>query len=276
MSLKFTVLGGSSIELDEEKGSAHLLSLAAFAGTTSKSGLRLIRELEDIGAVVSASSDREKITIQVTVVSSMVELAFERMAETLLSPPRNKHVLLEYVPTAQISYNSAHTNPKIHLAELLHEAAFSEESPMGSSYYNQNIELLNPERVLQFRNNNFIANNIVISSTGVDHNILKELTQKYLSKLPANPNNKISGNSPYVGGYVKVRGDYDGRTYLALAFPVSETGNNVKPYNVLKTMLCSKLCKKSVCEKHGQTTSFFVPYAKCILLLIKYNNYYII
>ena len=66
VSFKFAVIGGSSAESEEEKGAAHLLSVAAFAGTTNKNGLRLMRELEDIGATVSASADREKVFFFVT------------------------------------------------------------------------------------------------------------------------------------------------------------------------------------------------------------------
>ena len=42
-------------------GAAHMLSITAFAGTASISGLRMIRDLESIGAHISSSSDREKV-----------------------------------------------------------------------------------------------------------------------------------------------------------------------------------------------------------------------
>lgn len=43
-------------------GAAHMLSIAAFGGTQNVSGLRLIRDLENIGAVISSSSDRERVS----------------------------------------------------------------------------------------------------------------------------------------------------------------------------------------------------------------------
>lgn len=38
-----------------------MLSITAFAGTQRVSGLRLIRDLETMGAQISSSADREKV-----------------------------------------------------------------------------------------------------------------------------------------------------------------------------------------------------------------------
>lgn len=65
VSINFAVLCGSRAESLSEKGAAHLLSVAAFAGTGKRSGLRLMRDLEDMGAVVGASVDREKVRVGV-------------------------------------------------------------------------------------------------------------------------------------------------------------------------------------------------------------------
>ena len=43
-------------------GAAHMLSITAFGGTARVSGLRLIRDMEDMGATFSSSSDREKVS----------------------------------------------------------------------------------------------------------------------------------------------------------------------------------------------------------------------
>ena len=60
-SIRVAVLGGSSAETLDEKGSAQLLASSAFDGNKNKSGLLTMREFEDIGAKVAATSDREKV-----------------------------------------------------------------------------------------------------------------------------------------------------------------------------------------------------------------------
>lgn len=55
-------MSGSRAESAAEKGAAQLLSVSAFAGTKNQSGLKLVRGLEDLGAKISSSSDREKVS----------------------------------------------------------------------------------------------------------------------------------------------------------------------------------------------------------------------
>ena len=61
MTLNFAILGGSSAESLSQKGAAHLLATSVLAGTNKRSGLRLTRDLENLGARISASADREKV-----------------------------------------------------------------------------------------------------------------------------------------------------------------------------------------------------------------------
>lgn len=63
MTINFAVLGGSSAEALSQKGAAHLLATSVLAGTNKRSGLRLTRDLENLGARISASADREKVKI---------------------------------------------------------------------------------------------------------------------------------------------------------------------------------------------------------------------
>lgn len=61
VNIKVAVLGGSSAETYEQKGAAHFLAAAAFAGNNKNSALRVVRYLESLGAVVKSSVDREKV-----------------------------------------------------------------------------------------------------------------------------------------------------------------------------------------------------------------------
>lgn len=273
VSLKFAVLGGSSAEAEDEKGAAHLLSVAAFSGTGNKTGLRLMRELEDIGATVSASADREKITLNVTVLSSMAEMAFERLADTITSPPRNKFVLLDCHGAAQLAYDAMASNPKKKVVELLHEAAFGETSPMGASFLadHNDLQNLQPESVFKYRQHQFTASNLIVASAGLPHETLRKLTDKYLSTLPTASTN-TTGASPYVGGDARLKLDTHGATYVALAFPVPAGGAAAKPFNVLRVMLTAKLAQFAHGHPHYHShadtsdcasalSAFYAPYS---------------
>ena len=59
--MNFAILAGSRFESADEKGAAHMLAVSAFGGTAKRSGLRIVRDLENLGATFRASADREKV-----------------------------------------------------------------------------------------------------------------------------------------------------------------------------------------------------------------------
>ena len=61
VSVKFSISAGSSAETLGEKGAAQLLAATAFVGTGKRSGIRLVRDLENLGAKFSAVADREQV-----------------------------------------------------------------------------------------------------------------------------------------------------------------------------------------------------------------------
>jgi len=216
-SIKVVVKGGSSAETLSEKGAAHLLSVSAFAGHGKKSGLKLMRALENIGAVVSSTSDREKITYNVSVLSDKVSEAFEIVAEAASLPLGAPYLLSERKETAQIAYDEKQTSPEITLSELLHESIFGETSPLGSSIFANKLDDVSFDDVLSYRTKVFVAGNTSVVGSGISHDALKSLVEAYLV-LPAGT--APAPASPYVGGETRLRADL-GTTHAALAFGIS-------------------------------------------------------
>jgi predicted Zn-dependent peptidase len=64
-------------------GAAHMLAVTAFGGTMRVSGLRLIRDLETMGAQISSSSDREKV-IYLTVNSTFIPICAKKLKRVLM------------------------------------------------------------------------------------------------------------------------------------------------------------------------------------------------
>lgn len=63
VSIKVAVLGGSSAETMKQKGAAHFLATAAYAGTSTSTGFRMVRTLESMGANFRAFADKEKVRL---------------------------------------------------------------------------------------------------------------------------------------------------------------------------------------------------------------------
>jgi len=244
VSLKFAVMGGSGAESESQKGAAQLLSVGAFAGNKYCSGLKVIRELEDIGATVSSTADKEKIVYDVTVVAESVASAVEIVKDSIISPPKADYVLKELKPSAKIAYDNFAKDYPAQISEMLHEAAFGETSSLGASLYAPNLSKLSIADVLDYRRTYFTPSNIVVTGNGISTAALKALLDEEWGTegevvVGGGKEVKRAATCPYVGGDMKVRKDLGGQTYLGLGFP-TPSGEDSKPYAVLSEMLASK------------------------------------
>lgn len=115
VNLQFAVVGGSSTETAAQKGAAHFLSVAAYAGNKKNTGLRFVRFLESLGAEFSATADREKIVYNVSVLSDKVEPVFAALVSAISSPPHAGYILDEVRENAALAYADFNSCPTAQL-----------------------------------------------------------------------------------------------------------------------------------------------------------------
>ena len=111
-SIKFSLNAGSSKESISEKGAAHLLSFCGFEGTQKKSGLRLLREMENHAFVVSSKFDRQTSQFAVKAVPEFASEAISYLGEAVFSPPKHSYVVSRTVPSSHgLHINSRYALP---------------------------------------------------------------------------------------------------------------------------------------------------------------------
>lgn len=245
VSLKFAIYGGSGAETEDQKGAAQLLSVAAFqGGNGEQSGMRVVRALENLGATIKSSVDREKIVYDVTVMAEGVGESIDVIMQSIASPPFLDYVLEELKPSVKIFYDSYEKDSEAQVASMLHEAAYGELSTLGAPVYG-NLKKLHVSDVLEYRAKVFVAENVVITANGISTAALESLLGDSLEHFPTASAPPSSVSCPYVGGVEKVKKDLNGATYLGLAFPIP-AGDAAKPYSVLQSMLKVKGLKSFV------------------------------
>ena len=200
----------------------------------------MLRDLENVGATVGTSVDREKITYKVTVLPEHAEAALAAVSEAISSPPTAAYVIEEQKETAELAIAAHKSNPKSRVLELLYEAAYGENTPLGSPVYADDLTDLSVASTLGFRKSNFTANRLVVSATGLSIDTLKTLAELYLHALPSGNSALLAPQSPYVGGDVKLRDKSVGASHLAVGFPVP-AGAGSEAYTVLGALLASKV-----------------------------------
>lgn len=255
VSLKFAMNCGSRNELFPEKGAAHLLAHSAFAGTQKESGLRLMRSLENHGISVSASANREQIVFSVNTAPEFVDFAVEKISDAVFSSPQFSHAIDERKSVAALDYENLQNCPQTALTELLHEAAYGDGTPMGSSMYSSDLKKLDVGDVMEYRMRNFKTNNLLVLADGVALNSL-ESSLRVLGAGEPTPVASIP--SGFTGGSVRVRADLNGDTHVAIGFP-SQAGAAGKAYTVLSEILSSRLQSKSTAGSYA--SAFNMPYS---------------
>jgi predicted Zn-dependent peptidase len=255
VTLKFALSCGSRHELFPEKGAAHLLAHAAFVGTQKESGLRLMRSLENHGCTVGASANREQIVYSVSAPAEFVDFAIEKVTEAVYSPPKYSHLIEERKVAAALDYETLKSCPQTALTELLHEAAYGDGTPMGSSLFASDLKKLDVGDVMEYRLRNFKTNNLAVFANGLALDSLQSSVKGFLSSSEAVPVTNIP--SGYVGGSARMRADLGGDTHVAIAFP-SQSGAAGKAYTVLKEVLDSRL---KISSGGNHASAFSIPYS---------------
>jgi predicted Zn-dependent peptidase len=205
-----------------------------------------MRDLENMGAVVGSSVDREKITYSVTCLPEKAEEAIAAVSEVLTSAPTSAYVVDESKDVADL-FVAAHKGcPKSQALELLYEAAYGENTPMGTPVYTSLADTA-AASVSSFRKANFYAGNVVVSASGISIDSLRTMAELYLHGLPSDPPGTLLPikASPYVGGDMKTRDNSVGSSHLALGFPVPK-GAAGEAYKVLAQALSSKIASMPV------------------------------
>jgi hypothetical protein len=228
-TVKISIGAGSALETTGEKGAAHLLGTSMFSGTGKQSGIAMIRALDDLGAVVDASSSRTDISMGVTFPSDNADDVMDIMTEIITSPPPS-YIYSDMKGVAQLSYDALKSDPQAMLSELIYEAAFGEEG-IGASMFAKNLGGLSPDAVASFRASKFSAANMVVASSGVDVSGAFESLSGGTAVAPV--------KSSFVGGEIKVKLDYGNASNVAIAFEMPG-GDGSKALEILQNHLTSK------------------------------------
>ncbi len=236
VGLTFNVTGGSRAENMNESGYSHLLSSLAFNGSANSSPLRMIRDLENTGATFDSKATREGVHYNVNVTDDHVHTVVGAVADHISNPVNHDkyYTVSENLSAAKV-HLAAHTaDGNAQLDDLLHEAAYGENSPLGKPIHNTSALNADVCDLMAFRSRQYTAGNIVVTASGISHDHLKAAVEGAFAGHGGAASTPVS--SPYQGGDIKVRTDLNGKTYAGVAFPVP-AGAAASAYAVLANHL---------------------------------------
>lgn len=256
--LNVSIRAGSSFESHSQKGAAQLLSAGAFSGNPVASGLSMIRKLEDVGALVSVTADRDKISYKISVLSDEIDVAISTIACEITETPQ-LYRIQDMKEKASLFYDKLSLSQDLQVQELLHEAAYGEDSAFGSSLYAPLLSNLSSEEIVAFRAAHFNASNLIIAASGIAHADLRSAVEKHFAQPAEKKKHAHAVQSAYIGGEVKVKhATEDESSHIGLAFPVP-AGDAGKAYDAVLEILSSHVGSADL--KAGSVTPFLTKYS---------------
>ncbi|KAF8331843.1 Metalloenzyme, LuxS/M16 peptidase-like protein [Cantharellus anzutake] len=199
-SLTLLLKAGSRYET--KPGIARVLKNFVFKGTTERSALRLARESELYGGILSASLGREYLALTAEFLRGDEEHFVDVLSSVLSSSNLATHELRELVgPLVDAECNAASANPTIIAIDTAHSLAF--RSGLGNPLFTTHRGDISVEDVRAFAAKAFTQDNVAVLGNGISSSVLTSHIQKGLSKLPGGATTARS-TTKYFGGEARI------------------------------------------------------------------------
>lgn len=157
---------GAKNERPENAGASHLLERTAFRSTSNRTHFRMTREIEAMGAHVSATCARDCMAYTLETVRSNLPEAVELLADSVLNSNYYEWEVEEATRGMDKELQATRTDRDQMLNELLHGTAFEGGYGRPLLCHPANLPRLTGASLRNFVSNNFSANRLVLSASG--------------------------------------------------------------------------------------------------------------
>ena len=220
-----------------------MLEHLGFKTTRNRSHAQLLREIETIGALTTASSGREQIIYTIDLLRDNLDKGVELLADAILNinPTSDEFQSIKMIMDYQ-NQDMQENAPGL-VQEAIHAAAYGPKSSLGRPVHccDELIDSLTIEKVKAFQQRHFVPNKMVLAGSGIEHETLVELGEKYFGFVTDSGSISIhdrSQQSVYLGQVESISKPDSTFSYAALAFPIGGWHNeDLVPVCVLHTLL---------------------------------------
>jgi ubiquinol-cytochrome c reductase core subunit 2 len=187
---------------ETKPGVAHALKNFAFKNTAQKSALRIARESELYGGVLSTTLGREHLAITAEFLKGDENFFVPLLSSLLTSTKFTTHEFHESVLPQVVSESlEASGVPSTQALEVAHALAF--RNGLGSPLFTSSAEALTSEDIKAFAAEAFAKGNVAVFGTGIEQSVLSKLVSEHLASAPSSSTTK-STPTKYFGGESRV------------------------------------------------------------------------
>lgn len=263
VSVGIWVKVGSRNETMEQNGVSHFIEHLLFKGTKNRSAKEIANSIDKIGGQLNAFTSKESTCFYAKVLDSHFDIALDVLVDMFLNSnflqediDKEKGVILEEI-------NMYEDSPEDLVHDLFSQGVWS-GNPLGMSILGteETLNGLSRDRIVNYFNENYIAENIVISIAGnIKHQEAVEKVEKKLGQLTSGSKKHIFVEKPDFNPVKITRNKETEQVHLCIGFDGVEIESEM--YYPLLTMnnifggaMSSRLFQK-IREDRGLAYSVF-------------------
>ncbi|KAL1128903.1 hypothetical protein AAG570_013437, partial [Ranatra chinensis] len=163
---------GSRYESAENFGASHVIRSSAGLTTSKATQFGIMRNLQQIGAYLSATSDRETITYTLETSCNNVQDGMKYLKYVVTNQAFKPWELGDNA--TRIRYELETVPLKAKLLNYLHMAAYRKGLGNNMFVRDYNIKKLGTETLQHYVHNTFLTHRAAVTGVGVDHGVLVE------------------------------------------------------------------------------------------------------
>ncbi|KAI0603226.1 putative mitochondrial processing peptidase alpha subunit [Biscogniauxia sp. FL1348] len=175
---------GSRFENAHLSGVSHIVDRLAFQSTTNRNPEQMQETVESLGGNIQCVSSRESIMYQAATFNSAVPIATEILADTIRNPQITDEEVERELATAQYEINEIWKKPELILPELVHMAAFKDNT-LGNPLLcpMERIPEINSSVVRAYRDAFYRPERTVVAFAGVPHTEAVQLATQFFGDM---------------------------------------------------------------------------------------------
>lgn len=175
---------GSRYENDYLRGSSHIMDRLAFKSTNKHTADEILEQVENLGGNVQCASSRESMMYQAATFNTAIPTAVGLLAETIRNPMLTVDEIQQQLLTAQYEITEIWSKPELILPELVHTAAFKDNS-LGHPLLcpQDRIGMIDKNVIQLYRDAFYRPERMVVAFAGVPHKEAVKLAEQHFGDM---------------------------------------------------------------------------------------------
>lgn len=174
----------------------------AFKSTGSRSADEMLETVENLGGNIQCASSREAMMYQAATFNSAIPTTVGLLAETIRDPRLTDEELEQQLETAQYEVREIWSKPELILPELVHTAAFKDNT-LGNPLLcpQERLGVIDRNVIQAYRDAFYKPERIVVAFAGVPHEEAVKLAEQYFGDMrsPERPALSRTGSESSIG-----------------------------------------------------------------------------